>query len=169
MDVVGVDVKGFWQERGWSDVATVKTMSRFDFPLARQVLAPGRVRVGGVAFAGGRGVQKVEVTADGGRTWREGQLRRPLGPYTWVLWTAELDLPEGEHTLKVRATDGTGTPQTDQSVPPLPDGAEGWHTITIRTANGAQAPARGQGSQDTADSPTVEPIPTPPLRGLYTP
>ena len=166
LDVVGVDVKGFWQGRGWSDVATVKTMSRFDFPRARQVLPPGRVRVGGVAFAGARGVQKVEVTADGGRTWREGQLRRPLGPYTWVLWTAELDLPEGEHTLKVRATDGTGTPQTDQPAPPLPDGADGWHTIAIRTATGAQAPAPGQ---DTAAPPTGEPNPTPPMRGLYTP
>ena len=162
MNVVGVDIKGFWQERGWSDVAIVKTMSRFDFPRARQVLPPGPTRMGGVAFAGARGLAKVEVTADGGWTWHEGQVRGPLGPYTWVLWTAELDLPEGEHTLKVRATDGTGTPQTDQVTSPLPDGADGWHTISIRTAAGAQAPVPGQGG-------AVPPATPPPQPGIYVP
>src|SRR5439155_1336117 len=89
LDVVGSDIQGFWQQQGWSDVATIQTMSRFDFPRARQLLAAGRNRVGGVAFAGARGIKKVEVTGDGGLTWQEAQLRRPLGPYTWVLWTAE--------------------------------------------------------------------------------
>ncbi len=139
LSVVGTDFKGFWQEQGWSDPAIVKTMSRFDFPRDRALLPAGPARVGGVAFAGARGIARVEVSPDGGRSWTAGQLRRPLGPYTWVLWTADLDLPEGEHTLKVRATDGAGATQTAEPAPPLPDGASGWHTLTVRTANGVQA------------------------------
>lgn len=143
LDVVGSDFRGFWQERGWSDVAIVKTMSRIDFPRARQLLPAGRNQAGGIAFAGARGVTRVEVSGDGGQTWREAQLRRPLGPATWALWTADLDLLEGDHTLKVRATDGAGVLQTDARTEPAPDGASGWHTIGVRTAPGTQAPPTG--------------------------
>jgi len=38
---------------------------------------------------------------------------------------------EGEHQVRVRATDRTGFTQTETEVPPAPDGAEGWHTITV--------------------------------------
>ena len=39
--------------------------------------------------------------------------------------------PKGNHTLTVRAIDGTGALQTEQEAPPAPDGATGWHTITV--------------------------------------
>lgn len=164
LDVIGEDYQGYWQERGWSDVATIKTMSRFDFPRARQVLPAGRSRVGGVAFAGARGIAKVEATSDGGRTWQEARLRRPLGLATWVLWTAELDLGEGERTLMVRATDGAGVLQTAAVTPPAPDGASGWHTIAVRAVTGLRPTAGGQ----TAAAPTT---PAAPVRnqGIYTP
>ena len=140
LDVVRIDYRGFWQEQGWSDVATVKTMSRIDFPRNFDLLPTGPTRVGGVAFAGGRGTAKIEVSPDGGQTWQEGQIRTPLGPYTWVLWTATIDLTEGEHLLMVRATDGTGKTQTDRLASPLPDGASGWASVRVRVAPGAPAP-----------------------------
>ena len=140
MDVVATDFKGFWQEQGWSDIATIKTMSRIDFPRNYDLLPTGPAKVGGIAFAGARGTAKVEVSADGGKTWQEAQIRRPLGPYTWVLWTATVDLTEGEHQMMVRATDGTGKTQTDRPSSPLPDGASGWAAIRVRVAPGAPAP-----------------------------
>jgi DMSO/TMAO reductase YedYZ molybdopterin-dependent catalytic subunit len=163
VDVVNYNFQGFWQEQGWSDVATVQTMSRIDFPRNRQLLPTGTNRVGGIAFAGGRGVQKVEVTNDDGKTWSEARIRRPLGPYTWVLWTIDFNLPEGEYTIAVRATDGTGTTQTDRRTSTLPDGATGWHTIVARVAPGVPAPSLAP-VEDRAPA-----VGTPQYKGLFTP
>lgn len=159
VDVINYNFQGFWQEQGWSDIATVQTMSRIDFPRSRQLLPTGMNRVGGIAFAGGRGVSKVEVTNDGGKTWQAARIRRPLGPYTWVLWTADFNLPEGEYTIAVRATDGTGATQTDKFSPTLPDGATGWHTLIVRTAPGVPAPSLAP----------IDDAATPGVKGLFTP
>ncbi|MEZ5265818.1 MAG: hypothetical protein R2755_29450 [Acidimicrobiales bacterium] len=37
----------------------------------------------------------------------------------------------GAHTLRCRATDGTGATQTEQRTRPDPDGATGWHTVQV--------------------------------------
>ena len=37
----------------------------------------------------------------------------------------------GPHTLAVRATDGTGTPQEERRTPPAPDGARGYHEVRV--------------------------------------
>lgn len=71
------------------------------------------VTVAGVAFAGDRGISKVEVSADGGATWKEARLKDPLSPYTWVLWTTQVNLNDkGNHKLTARSTDKTGNIQT---------------------------------------------------------
>jgi hypothetical protein len=41
---------------------------------------------------------------------------------------------KGDHTIEVRATDGTGEVQTASVSPPAPDGARGHHTIRVRVA-----------------------------------
>jgi hypothetical protein len=40
----------------------------------------------------------------------------------------------GTYDFVVRATDGTGDLQTDESASELPDGASGWHRITVGVA-----------------------------------
>ena len=47
------------------------------------------VQLGGVAFAGARGVERVEVQAEGGE-WVPASLRAPLSDLTWVVWRAEV-------------------------------------------------------------------------------
>jgi DMSO/TMAO reductase YedYZ molybdopterin-dependent catalytic subunit len=123
---------GYWQASGWSDEAVVKTTSVFRVPDQARLPA-GEVEMGGIAYSGDRGIQEVEVSTDGGRTWARAEIKKPLGPYTWVLWAA-VWRPErpGEYVLKVRARDGTGLLQTAQEAPPLPDGASGHHTIRVR-------------------------------------
>lgn len=162
LEVVGIDYQGYWQERGWSDVAIINTMSRIDFPQSRQMLPPSTLRTGGVAFAGARGIAKVEVSADKGQTWREAFLRRPTGPFAWVLWSAEFELGAGDHTLVVRATDGAGQTQTRAVAPPAPDGATGWHSVPLRVVAGAPPPA-ARPPLPVAATATV------PSRGLYIP
>jgi len=89
------------------------------------------VEVGGVAYAGDRGISAVEVSFDDGRTWRRAQVKPAMGKHTWVLWATLWDARPGRYVLKVRARDGMGTLQDGRPRPPLPDGATGYHTITV--------------------------------------
>jgi hypothetical protein len=41
---------------------------------------------------------------------------------------------KGRHDLTVRATDGTGTVQTDRRAEPFPSGASGYHTVVVTIA-----------------------------------
>lgn len=134
--LVDTDFKGYWQRRGWSDVATINTMSRIDFPRALDIVTVQRpVKVGGVAFAGSRGISKVELSTDGGHTWNVATLQKPLSSLSWVIWTyAWTPETTGKVSLVVRATDGTGQTQTNQENPPLPDGATGYHLVQVKVA-----------------------------------
>ena len=108
-------------------------MSRLDVPVSGAFAPPEAQRVGGVAFAGARGVQAVELSADDGHRWSAATLLPPLAATTWVLWTAPWQPgPSGLHTLAVRAWDGAGAAQIAEHYPPLPDGASGVHKVTVR-------------------------------------
>ncbi len=121
--------EGYWTPRGWSARGPVKTSSRIDVP--RGEVAPGAVTVAGVAWAQHRGISKVEVRVDDG-VWSEATLRAEPTVDAWRLWTWQWpDAEPGEHTLTVRATDGTGELQTEEVAPPAPDGASGWHSVRV--------------------------------------
>jgi hypothetical protein len=84
-----------------------------------------------VAWAPDRGVTKVEIQVDGG-DWRAATLSTAaFGPQTWVQWRYAWQAPPGQHTIAVRATDGTGAVQDSRVTPPPPDGARGYHSITV--------------------------------------
>jgi hypothetical protein len=99
---------GYWVTRGWDREGKVTVASAID--VVRPLAAPGVVELGGVAFAGTRGISKVEVRADDG-DWQPADLRDPLSGLTWVLWRARLATPPGEHTFAVRAYDSAGRRQ----------------------------------------------------------
>ncbi len=90
----------------------------------------GRVAVAGVAWAQGRGIDKVEVRVSGG-DWQECRLATEDTVSTWRQWVYEWDAEPGDHELEVRATDGDGETQTEDQVPPRPDGATGWHLVSV--------------------------------------
>jgi DMSO/TMAO reductase YedYZ molybdopterin-dependent catalytic subunit len=120
----------YWVQRGWAREGPIKTQSRIDVPRHRASLATGPVAVAGVAWAGERGIEQVEVSVDE-RAWEQAELADELASSTWRQWRLRWDAEPGEHTLRVRATDGTGETQTDRVSPPAPDGATGHHTIRI--------------------------------------
>jgi sulfite oxidase len=81
-------------------------------PAPDQVVQAGRVPVRGWAMgAGGRPVTAVELSPNGGQSWRRARILSAGAAWTWAIWEAVLDLAPGNHTLAVRAADGSGTAQ----------------------------------------------------------
>ncbi len=129
--LVREDFKGYWQVRGWDDEAVYRTTSRIDVPPGRATLAGGPIEVAGIAYAGDRGIQRVEVSADGGQTWQDARVKPALSPYAWQLWRARVEVAPGGRTVRVRATDGEGERQASTAEPPFPAGASGYHAISV--------------------------------------
>ncbi len=123
--------EGYWTPRGWSAEGPIKTASRIDVPRVGSTVRAGRVAVAGVAWAQHRGIRLVEVQVDEG-PWQQARLADEPSIDAWRQWVLEWEATPGSHTLRVRATDGTGELQTEATAPPAPDGATGWHTITVR-------------------------------------
>jgi DMSO/TMAO reductase YedYZ molybdopterin-dependent catalytic subunit len=124
--------EGFYESQGWR-AERVHTMSRIDRPLGLRPLRAGRTHpVNGIAFAGDRGIRRVELSTDGGRMWRETRLDYRGTPLTWALWSFDWtpDAP-GRAELVVRATDGTGALQSSKREGISPDGASGYHRIEV--------------------------------------
>ena len=129
--VIDYDFKGYWQQRGWSDDAFIKTMSRIDVPSQITDFPTGETMVGGIAFSGDRGISQVEVSFDDGKTWQRAIVRKPLSQYTWVLWSLDWSPPPGKYTLKVRAYDLASKQQESEFAETLPDGASGYHSFVV--------------------------------------
>ena len=119
----------YWVRLGWAKEGPILTQSRIDVPRAGRTVQAGAVEFGGVAWAPTRGVSKVEVDLDITGNWQPCELSVPLSDYTWVQWRTTLQVPAGQHTIRVRATDGTGAVQEQGPTPPAPDGARGWMTL----------------------------------------
>jgi DMSO/TMAO reductase YedYZ molybdopterin-dependent catalytic subunit len=123
----------YWVERGWAERAPIKTMSRIDTPSPFLNLREGEIPIAGVAWAQHVGIDRVEVSIDGGG-WAMAELAAEHSIDTWRQWVYRWDATPGEHLLKVRATDRTGTTQTSRRAEPFPDGATGQHEIAVRVA-----------------------------------
>ncbi|MFF2526958.1 sulfite oxidase [Streptomyces liangshanensis] len=100
-------------------------------PLTRQTLksafelAPGasvpahrRQVLTGRSWSGGAPVRTVEVSTDGGATWRRARLRDSPERHSWVRWSAEwVPRDRGPAVLLARTTDRSGRTQPDVAVP----------------------------------------------------
>jgi DMSO/TMAO reductase YedYZ molybdopterin-dependent catalytic subunit len=140
--------QGFWQRMGWENDAHYQTSSniltpgdsplrdRFPVPLSVTNVVGSMIGIDGVAFAGDRGISKVEVSTDGGGTWEQASLQDPLSNLTWVFWKYEWNPPGGgNYSLMVRATDGTGAVQVATVTDPFPNGATGYQVIDVQVSN----------------------------------
>ncbi len=108
LDAVDRWQPGYWVARGWDREGRVKVSSAID--IVRASSTPGRVELGGIAFAGSRGISKVEIQVDDG-AWQKAELRGPLSPLTWLIWRGTLPASGGDHVFAVRAYDGQGRMQ----------------------------------------------------------
>jgi DMSO/TMAO reductase YedYZ molybdopterin-dependent catalytic subunit len=121
----------YWIQRTWSKEGPVKTQSRIDTISAGDNLSAGKNPIGGIAWAPHRGIEKVEVSTDGGQTWNTARLAKQLAEDTWRQYVYDWEANPGDYTIQVRATDGNGETQTASKAPPHPSGATGYHTIDV--------------------------------------
>ncbi|MBB0246502.1 molybdopterin-dependent oxidoreductase, partial [Streptomyces alkaliphilus] len=124
------EVDAYWVRRRWAAEAPIKTQSRIDTPRPFARVEAGTVTVAGVAWAQGRGIERVEVRVDDG-PWEEARTAEAPHPDTWRQWYLGLRLEPGSRRLEVRTTDGTGETQTAERVGISPDGATGRHSVVI--------------------------------------
>jgi DMSO/TMAO reductase YedYZ molybdopterin-dependent catalytic subunit len=125
-------VGGLYSDQGWYN-GMVHTISRIDYPQTENLLPVGQqIEVGGIAFAGFRGIQKVEVSTNGGITWQAAQLKPALSKDSWVFWAYQWrPTKSGNYKITARATDGTSSTQNSEKQGTVPNGATGYHQITV--------------------------------------
>lgn len=152
---------GYWESKPenksfkWSDDAVATVNSRIDAPLSvwddvsdpangntQRVLQRITGVVGetfvihGIAMAGARSIEMVEVSTDAGQTWQLARLTSLSEPNIWVTWVYEWPLPpRGNYEIVARATDSAGDVQPMEDVgADLYDGRTGWHRVAVEVS-----------------------------------
>ena len=132
IEVVDNNFKGYWQQRGWTDEGHIKVISRIDYPGHYQDVPTRDVETKGIAFAGNRGIDQVEISMDSGKKWEKAQITHAQSVNAWVLWKYAWKAPKsGAYSITVRATDRNHQVQTTKILRAYPDGASGHHSITV--------------------------------------
>ncbi|PYV67574.1 MAG: twin-arginine translocation pathway signal protein [Acidobacteria bacterium] len=84
---------------------------------ASKIPAGMNVTLRGIAFSGFGGVNRVEVSDDGGKSWMAAKLGEDHGAYSFRTWEAAwTGKSPGRYSLAVRATDEKGNTQPDEPV-----------------------------------------------------
>ncbi len=107
-----------------SPVTTMRVKSLISSPVERERVRGARIVARGQAWsgAGTGGIRTVEVSSDGGASWRAARLVGPDARGAWRSWEADVAIASrGPQRLMARATDRQGTVQP-MVVAPNPGG-----------------------------------------------
>ena len=105
-------------------VAPGEGISLSTLPLNCDILVPtdgdsrraGSLTIRGYGIAGdGREVVRVDLSLDGGRSWRQAQLEPAPSRWAWRPWSLNLDVQPGPLTVIARAWDDTGATQPESA------------------------------------------------------
>ncbi len=94
------------------------------------------IEIKGVAWDGGNGIARVEVSTDGGSNWHQATLKQDYGRFSWRQWHLAFEPKRpGQYRIMARATSHSGA---SQPLEPIPN-PSGYHhnavqKITIRLA-----------------------------------
>ncbi len=108
------------------------------WPQDGMTIQAGEIEVRGYSIAGGnRYVARVDVSADGGKSWINADLLGDPKPWRWRLWVARLILTSGEHQLVVHALDSAANTQPEDarsiwSFKGYMNNA--WHRVNVKVA-----------------------------------
>ena len=147
------DYKTFTPSVDWSTADFEKAVAIQDYPIQSAITEPtngatiegDEVTLKGYAWSGGgRGIIRVEVSADGGKTWHEAELQTAKQKYNrqwaWTLWEATVKLPE--NVIKSGGTTKLVCKAIDSSHNQQPESAESiwnlrglihnaWHKVEV--------------------------------------
>jgi len=150
----GIAYKGFSpMVRSLAGVEVEKILSMQEMPVQSTIMSPmegakielDEIEVKGIAWSGGgRGIVRVDVSTDDGKTWitadlLEGKEQHPMRSWAWTFWEASVPVPEAQRgkevTVLCRATDASYTTQPE-SAAPLWNlrglNCNCWHRVTVR-------------------------------------
>ena len=138
IELVTNDAKGFYETQGWGPDFITPTRSRIDVPDDESRFSlhelRGPIEVKGIAYGGDRGISRVELSFDDGKTWDDADIYYAGGDLAWSLWAAHdgwsANEP-GDYVIVVRATDGEGTVQEWEPDRSPFSGATGFHKIVV--------------------------------------
>jgi DMSO/TMAO reductase YedYZ molybdopterin-dependent catalytic subunit len=82
-----------------------------EFESRSRFLSPGGHVLRGRAWSGRAPIARVEVSTDGGRSWRDADLGEQRSRWAWVGWSLPWEATPSEHLLCSRATDQAGNTQ----------------------------------------------------------
>src|SRR5438309_3962083 len=137
IELTDASAKGFYETQGWGPDFITPTRSRIDLPDHESRFALGElqqaVEVKGIAYGGDRGISRVELSFDDGKSWRDADIYYAGSYFAWSLWKTEWR-PEaaGDFVLVVRATDGEGDVQEWEEDRSFFSGVTGFHKIVVR-------------------------------------
>lgn len=129
------------QSQGWGPRFEVPARSDFfaprvgsgggGFTFNQEFKANQDVTLKGRAYGGDRGISKVEVSLDGGTSWKAATIDDPSKEnIPWAFWSYVWRPAKGEHTLTVRAYDGRGALQETERRASYPrEGSTGLHIV----------------------------------------
>ena len=107
-----------WKRRGdtaeLSPVTELQIKAEIAKPVQGDKIAVNStLRIHGAAWASGSEIVRVEVSTDGGSTWKEAALLGDSKPNAWRFWEFNWQTPTapGKQTLVARATDSLGRTQ----------------------------------------------------------
>jgi DMSO/TMAO reductase YedYZ molybdopterin-dependent catalytic subunit len=139
VELTTAKAKGFYETQGWGPDFIVPTRSRIDVPEHESRFSIGRIgepiEVKGVAYGGDRGISRVELSLDDGKTWNEAKIYYSGGDLAWSLWSYKWEPEhEGDYIVVVRATDGEGDVQEWEEERSPFSGLTGFHKILVHVA-----------------------------------
>jgi sulfite oxidase len=99
------------------------TISLTTFPVKSTIARPapdsrqprGMQEVAGIAFSGAAPIERVEVSVDGGKSWRESALQGEPGAGRWQVFQFRFRAAAGRATAIARAIDAAGNAQPEQA------------------------------------------------------
>jgi DMSO/TMAO reductase YedYZ molybdopterin-dependent catalytic subunit len=137
IEVADANAKGFYETQGWGPNFIVPIRSRIDVPDDWSFFSLGKltapIELKGIAYCGDRGVSRVELSFDDGKTWKDAEIYYSGGDLAWSLWKAQWTPPAaGDYALVVRATDGDGDVQEWEEDRGPFSGVSGFHKVNVR-------------------------------------
>jgi DMSO/TMAO reductase YedYZ molybdopterin-dependent catalytic subunit len=114
-----------------SAITTIRVNSLIVGPAPGATVPVGaRTELLGIAWDGGSGIERVELSFDQGASWRKAALDRDLGRYAWRHWQSMLEPAQpGALTLRVRARARDGATQPDTLIA----NPAGYHHNAVQT------------------------------------